>query len=80
MINFSKLESEKEELRLKFLTARPFPHLAIDGFCEVAKLEELLSSMPEITSKSRDYVFASNKFEKSIQDHFNIVFGFHTCH
>ena len=65
MINFVKLEAEKEELRLKFLTARPFPHLAIDGFCEVAKLEELLESMPEITSKSRDYVFASNKFEKS---------------
>lgn len=74
MINFSKLESEKEELRLKFLTARPFPHLAIDNICDASKLEELLESMPEITSKSRDYVFASNKFEKSKFSEINPLF------
>jgi hypothetical protein len=65
MINFSTLEERKEELRLTFLTARPFPHIALDNFCDAARLEDLLSSMPEITTKSRDYVFASNKFEKS---------------
>jgi hypothetical protein len=65
MINFSMLEANKEQLRMQFLLAKPFPHLAIDGFCDGGKLEALLSEMPEINTKSRDYVFASNKFERS---------------
>jgi hypothetical protein len=65
MIRFDFLDANKEDLRLSYLTARPFPHLAVDGFCEEDKLLALLEEMPDIQTKSRDYVFAANKFEKS---------------
>ncbi|GJM32582.1 MAG: hypothetical protein DHS20C18_15830 [Saprospiraceae bacterium] len=52
-------------MRLDYLLAEPFPHLIIDDFCETDKLEALLAEMPDINTKSRDYVFAANKFEKS---------------
>lgn len=65
MIRFSFLEENREQLRLDYLLAKPFPHLVIDEFCESEKLKALLEQMPEIDTKSRDYVFASNKFEKS---------------
>ncbi len=65
MINFDRLESNKEKFRLEFLLAKPFPHLIIDQFCETEKILKLYSEIPEIQTKSRDYVFAANKFEKS---------------
>jgi len=65
MINFEYLEEHKEGLRLNFLLAKPFPHLAIDNFCEEEKLLQLHADLPEIETKSRDYMFAANKFEKS---------------
>lgn len=65
MIDFERLENEKEELRLQYLLAKPFPHICIDTFCNEKKIEELYLQIPEITTKSRDYVFAANKFEKS---------------
>jgi hypothetical protein len=61
MILFSELEARKEELRLQFLVAKPFPHLAIDGFCDETELSALLHEMPEIVTKSRDYVFGSQQ-------------------
>lgn len=65
MINWDFLESNKEELRIKYLSNKPFPHLVIDNFCEKEKLLELTNSVPELKNKSRDYMFAENKFEKS---------------
>jgi hypothetical protein len=65
MINFRMIENNSTEWRMNFLLAKPFPHLVIDDFCETEKLELLLAEMPEINTKSRDYVFAANKFEKS---------------
>lgn len=65
MINFDYLESNKDLLRTKYLTAQPFPHLIIDDFCDVKKLENAYHSIPELENKSRDYAFANNKFEKS---------------
>jgi len=65
MIRFDYLEENKEELRLKYLTARPFPHLCINDICEQSRLLELRNSVPELINKSRDYMFAGNKFEKS---------------
>ena len=65
MINFERLEKEKEALRLKFLLAKPFPHLVIDDFCDEIKIVQLYDTIPDIETKSRDYVFAANKFEKS---------------
>jgi hypothetical protein len=65
MINFDRLEQNKEQLRLDFLLAKPFPYLAIDHFCEDDKALALYHEIPDIQTKSRDYVFAANKFEKS---------------
>lgn len=65
MVNIDFLESNKEKLRLDYLLAKPYPHLVVDNFCELAKLDELYNKIPELNNKSRDYVFANNKFEKS---------------
>ena len=65
MILFDNLIRNRENYRLDFLLAKPFSHLIIDDFCEPEKIKKLLSEMPEINTKSRDYVFAANKFEKS---------------
>lgn len=65
MINFSRLETDKEQLRLDYLLAKPFPHLIIDNFCDTEKIAQLHNEIPEIETKSRDYVFAANKYEKS---------------
>ncbi|MCU0423103.1 MAG: 2OG-Fe(II) oxygenase [Bacteroidia bacterium] len=65
MIDFIRLENEKEQLRIQYLIAKPFPHLIIDAFCFSDKALLLHNQIPEITTKSRDYVFAANKFEKS---------------
>lgn len=65
MINFQRLETNKEQLRLDYLLAKPFPHLVIDDFCDTEKVAQLHKEIPEIETKSRDYVFAANKYEKS---------------
>lgn len=65
MINLEFLEANKEKLRWEYLLAKPFPYLVIDNFCDHTKLGHLYASIPELKNKSRDYVFAHNKFEKS---------------
>ena len=65
MINFDFLEKTKESLRIKYLTAQPFPYLIIDNFCEEEKLTKAYNSIPELENKSRDYAFANKKLEKS---------------
>jgi hypothetical protein len=65
MINFEFLEKNLDSLRTKYLSAQPFPHLIIDDFCDVEKLQNAYSAIPELQNKSRDYAFANNKFEKS---------------
>ncbi len=65
MIDFERLEKNREELRLAYLLAKPFPHLSIDSFCDEQKLTMLYNEIPDIQTKSRDYVFAANKYEKS---------------
>jgi hypothetical protein len=63
MINFDYLESNKEILR--YFRARPFPHLVIKDICEKEKLMEAYDTIPFLDNRSRDYMFAKNKFEKS---------------
>ncbi len=65
MIHFDLLENKKEKLREEYLFAKPFPYLIIDNFCDEEKLLKAYHSIPELENKSRDYVFANNKFEKS---------------
>lgn len=65
MINFDEIEKKLEQLRLTYHIAQPFPHLVIDDFCDEVRLTAAYNSIPELSNKSRDYVFANNKFEKS---------------
>ena len=65
MINFETLFNNKERLRTEYLSAQPFPYLIIDDFCDKQKISDLYAQIPEINTKSRDYMFANNKFEKS---------------
>jgi len=65
MINFNYLETNKDDLKHSYYCAKPFPHLIINNVCDNEKLERLYSEIPELENKSRDYIFAGNKFEKS---------------
>jgi len=69
MIRFERLESEAHALSKQFDHASPFSLVVIDDFCESEKLHALLDAIPSpadaAINKSRDYVFAKNKFEKS---------------
>ena len=62
MIDFRMLTKKKEEFRTSYLAAQPFPHLVIDNFCDTESISNLYSNIPEINTKSRDYMFANNKF------------------
>jgi hypothetical protein len=72
MIDFNKLEENIEELSKGFANAKPFEHLIIDGFCDAKLLEDVLVDIPDANddgvNKSRDFVFAKNKFEKALFD------------
>ena len=65
MINWDYIEKNRKDLRLMYLTAKPFPHLSINNICDIDKIEKLRDDIPELNNKSRDYMFAGNKFEKS---------------
>ena len=65
MINFEELELRKEEYRNSYLTAKPFPHLVLHNICDISKLTEMYHQIPRLENKSRDLIFAKNKFEKS---------------
>lgn len=74
MIDFDFLEKTQEELRLQYLTNKPFSHLIIDSFCDKEKLLKLKEQIPELNNKSRDYMFANNKFEKSNYKELGVLF------
>ena len=65
MINWQALEKDKEKHRMDYLLAKPYPYLIIDHFCDAQKIETLYQNIPELNNKSRDYIFAKNKFEKA---------------
>ena len=65
MINFEELELRKEEYRNSYLTAKPFPHIVLHDICDISKLTEMYRQIPRLENKSRDFIFAQNKFEKS---------------
>jgi hypothetical protein len=75
MINFEPLEKEKERLRAEYHFNKPFPHLVLDDFCNKEKITVLYNEIPDIETKSRDYVFAANKYEKSRIQEISPLFG-----
>jgi hypothetical protein len=69
MLNFCRLEAAVAEHARAFRTAEPYEHIVIDNFCDEEKLTLLVNEFPDPVehhlNKSRDYVFAKNKYEKS---------------
>lgn len=69
MINFQVIESKIDVLNNAFLSNTPFEHIIIDDFCNPEELENALKSIPDANdvgvNKSRDFIFAKNKYEKS---------------
>jgi len=69
MINFATIETKLEELKQDFQTANPFSFVVIDNFADEQKLHEILATFPapgtDNLNKSRDYIFAKNKYEKA---------------
>lgn len=74
MINFEYLEKNVFDLRKSFLNAEPFEHILIDNFCDEVALRDAVKHIPlpedAGINKSRDFIFAKNKFEKS---DFNLI-------
>jgi Rps23 Pro-64 3,4-dihydroxylase Tpa1-like proline 4-hydroxylase len=69
MINFDRLEQNIEQLAINFQSAEPFPLVVIDDFADRTKLEKMMTTFPipgqKKINKSRDYIFAKNKYEKA---------------
>jgi len=65
MIDFERLEREREMLREKFLSAKPFPHIAIDDFLKEGCAERLYetASLPKKENKIKDPLFSKNRFQ-----------------
>ena len=65
MIDFERLEREKETLREQFLTAKPFPHIAIDDFLEPGCAERLYekAAKPDANYKIKDPFFSKNRYQ-----------------
>lgn len=69
MLSFDKLEAGATAQALQFKSAKPYEHLIVDGFCDEHQLLAMYEQIPDPVeagiNKSRDYVFARNKYEKS---------------
>jgi hypothetical protein len=69
LVDFERLERDRAQLRDDFAGAHPFRFVVIDDFADARGLHALLDEIPDPheagIGKSRDYVFAKNKFEKS---------------
>ena len=69
MINFTAIENNLEKIAQDFYHAVPFPVVVIDNFADEHKLHKILATFPvpgtDNLNKSRDYIFAKNKYEKA---------------
>ena len=67
IIDFENLEERLLELRESYCSAAPFRHVIVDEFCDPVALSSALDSFEydwtQREKKSRDYIFAKNKFE-----------------
>jgi len=65
MIDFDRLEREKDMLREQFLSAKPFPHIAIDNFLKEGYAEKLYAdaALPDQDNKIKDPVFSKNRYQ-----------------
>jgi hypothetical protein len=68
VIDFDGIDTKAEYYKTQFMSGI-FGFVVIDDFCDNNLLQELVAELPDPKhtgiKKSRDYVFAKNKFEKS---------------
>lgn len=68
MINFDNLDLSLRDYQARWRAAIPFKHLVIDNFANTDALNSFLTELPDphsqVLNKSRDYLFAKNKYEK----------------
>jgi len=78
VINFNNLENNISQLKSEFQNGAPFEHIIIDDFCDEKLLSDALACISDAKeqgiNKSRDFVFAKNKFEKSAFEQLSPVF------
>jgi 2OG-Fe(II) oxygenase superfamily len=69
MIEFARWEQQADTLATAFRSGKPFEMVVLDGLCDETRLLQLYGQIPDPADanigKSRDYMFAKNKFEKS---------------
>ncbi|MEL6580021.1 MAG: 2OG-Fe(II) oxygenase [Cyanobacteria bacterium J06621_12] len=69
MINFIEIEKNISQLTQAFKSAAPFSYIVIDNFAQEDRLLKILDTFPlpgaDNLNKSRDYIFAKNKYEKA---------------
>ena len=69
MINFTEIEQNIAQLTQDFKSAIPFSYVVIDNFAQSEQLLKILDTFPQPgadnINKSRDYIFAKNKYEKA---------------
>lgn len=69
MINFTTIENRLSALSQEFQHQTPFSFVIIDDFADPVKLHKILDTFPvpgtNNLNKSRDYIFAKNKYEKA---------------
>jgi 2OG-Fe(II) oxygenase superfamily len=67
VINADAIGAKREQLIAGWKTAQPFPLIVIDNFANEAVLQRICDQFPnpESLNKSRDFIFAKNKFEKN---------------
>jgi len=79
MIQFEKLENRISLMRRQFEKSKPFPHIVIDEFLDPSRIDRLVEDVPDPEAanirQSRDYIFARNKYEKSMFEEFSRDFS-----
>jgi hypothetical protein len=75
--DIDKMENQIERLRQEFHSAQPFEYVIIDNFLNNEIYHKILSQIPEpqFENKSRDFIFARNKFESPNFQIFGEVFA-----
>lgn len=69
IIRFDRLEADLGQMSKEFKNNQPYEHIYIDDFCDSIALRQAVLAIPDPSvsnvNKSRDFIFAKNKYEKA---------------
>lgn len=74
MIRYDRLEAQLGDLREKYASAKPFPHIAIDDFLEPAVAEMAFERFPSLASMDALKDYRQVKAQDPMVDKFDPVF------